>query len=202
MTAALSAANWQAGFLTVLPAVQTHAQIRFRKLPAERRADAIEEAIASACVSYRRLATRGRLHEAHPGSVADYAVKFVRTGRHVGGHQDAARDALSPVAQRRYRFCAAGIDRYDRKTEEWRQVAIADRKASIPDLAAFRIDFAHWRRMLSHRDRLIVASLARGDQTSAVADRFGLTPGRISQLRRKYEHLWLTFQGEPACNAA
>jgi hypothetical protein len=202
MSAVISTPRWQLGFLAVLPAVQTVAQIRFRKLPAERREDAIQEAIASACVSYRLLAAQGRLHEAHPGSVADYAVKFVRNGRHVGGHQDAARDALSPIAQRRHRFCAAGIDRYDRKTEEWRQVAIADRKASIPDLAAFRIDFAQWLKGLTHRDRLIVASLARGDHTSAVADRFGLTPGRISQLRRKYEHLWLTFQGEPACDAA
>ena len=185
----LISTGWQAGFLTVLPAVQTHAQIRFRKLPAERRADAVQEAIASACVSYRLLAAQGRLHEAHPGSVAGFAVKFVRNGRHVGGRQDAARDALSPAAQRRYRFCAAGIDRYDRK-------------ASIPDIAAFRIDFAEWLKGLTHRDRHIVAALARGDQTSAVADRFGLTPGRISQLRRKYEHLWLTFQGEPARNAA
>jgi hypothetical protein len=29
-----------------------------------------------------------------------------------------------------------------------------------------------------------------------VADRFGLTEGRISQLRRRFEQLWWRFQGE------
>jgi hypothetical protein len=196
------AASWQAGFLSILPAVETHAKIRFRKLPAERRQDAIQEAIASACVSYQLLAARGRLQEAHPGTVADFAVKFVRNGRHVGGKQDAAKDTLSPVARSRHHFGTIGIDRYDGKTDEWRQVVIAERKASIPDTAAFRIDFAQWLKLLSHRDRRIVAALARGEQTSAVADRFGLTPGRVSQLRRKYQHLWLAFQGESDRGAA
>lgn len=196
------AAGWQAGFLSVLPAIQTHAKIRFRKLPAERREDAIQEAIASACVSYRLLAARGRLHEAHPGTLADFAVKHVHNGRHVGGQQDPARDVLSPVAQAHHRFRATAIDLYDRKADQWRQVAIADRKASIPDTAAFRIDFARWLRGLSRRDRRIVTALAAGDHTKTLAGRFGITPGRVSQLRRKYQRLWLSFQGEPALDAA
>ena len=52
MTEVLSAADWQPAFLSVLPAVQSDAQIKFRKLSAQRREDAIQEAIASACVSY------------------------------------------------------------------------------------------------------------------------------------------------------
>ena len=107
-----------------------------------------------------------------------------------------------PWPRDRHGFRAPNLDRYDRETEQWRQVAVADRKASIPDIAAFRIDFSRWLKLLSHRDTPIVTALARGDQTSAVADRFGLTPGRISQLRRKFEHAWANFQGEPACNAA
>ena len=34
-----------------------------------------------------------------PAPLADFAVNFVCNGRHVGGRQDAARDALSPAAQ-------------------------------------------------------------------------------------------------------
>ncbi|MGD0461559.1 MAG: helix-turn-helix domain-containing protein [Tepidisphaeraceae bacterium] len=68
-----------------------------------------------------------------------------------------------------------------------------DRKVPVPDLAAFRIDFPRWLRMLTGRDRKIVYALTSGERTSAVAERFGLSEGRVSQLRRKFEQLWRTF---------
>jgi hypothetical protein len=194
--------GWQTGFLSVLPAVQTHAQIHFRRLPADNRQEATQEAIAAAGVAYRLLAAKGRLYEAHPSTIADFAVKHVRNGRHVGGRQDAARDVMSPIAQARYGFRTTGFDLYDHDTGEWRQLTIADRRASVPDLAAFRIDFAQWLKTLTRRDRRIVGALAGGDTTNAVAGRFGISSGRVSQLRRKYEHLWLTFQGERPAEAA
>jgi len=194
-----AAAGWHAGFLSILPAIKTHAQIRFRKLPAERRQDAVQEAIAAACLTYQLAAAHGRLTVVKPGPLADFAVRHVRTGRHVGGKQDAAKDVLSPVAHRRhgvrvYSYC---FHRSGEGTEGWQQVAIAERSASIPDTAAFRIDFAHWLKSLAHRDRRIIAAFVSGERTSAVADRFGLSWGRISQLRRKYERAWRIFQGEP-----
>src|SRR5665213_3453085 len=94
--------GWQAGFLNILPAVRTHAKIQFRKLPAERREDAVQEAVAAACVSYQELAARGQLDVAHPGTVADFAVRRVKSGRHVGGNQDAAKDVMSPICQERH----------------------------------------------------------------------------------------------------
>ncbi len=93
--------DWQAGFMAVLPSVRTHAQIQFRRWPRERREDAVQEAVASACASYHGLAAAGRCHVAHPGTLASFAVKHVRGGRHVGGSQDGARDAMSPVVWRR-----------------------------------------------------------------------------------------------------
>lgn len=157
--------TWQSGFLAVLPAVWTHAQIRFRHLHLHHREEAIQEAIASACVSYQSLAARGRLHVAHPGTLATFAVNFVRNGRHVGGRQDAAKDVMSPVAQRRHSFACRSAD--------WRQVAIAERRDPIPDTAAFRIDFAAWLKTLTRRDRRIIAAFVRGEGTGEVADRFG-----------------------------
>lgn len=155
-----------------------------------------QEAIASACASYQRLAAQGRLNDARPGTLATFAVNRVRNGRHVGGRQDAAQDAMSPVAQSRHRFATSSIDQFDQDTGGWRQMAIEDRRIAIPDLAAFRIDFARWLWTLTKRDRRVIAAFIRGERTSAVAERFGISPGRISQLRRKFELLWLTFQGE------
>jgi hypothetical protein len=84
----------------------------------------------------------------------------------------------------------------------WRQVAISDRKVPVPDLAAFRIDFARWLKSLCHRDRRIIAALVAGQSGTFVADKFGMTQGRVSQLRRKYERLWAVFHGEDLGNVA
>ena len=201
---AVQTTGWQAGFLSVLPAIEIHAKIRFRKLPAERRQDAIQEAIAAACVNYQLLAARGQLDVAHPGTLADFAVRHVRIGRHVGGKQDAAKDVLSPVAHDRHRVQVRSYhcNHSGDGTDGWRQVAIAERRASIPDTAAFRIDFPNWLKTLTHRDRKIIAAFIAGDSTSTVADRFSVSPGRVSQLRRRFQHLWRTFHGETMRDAA
>jgi hypothetical protein len=198
MHSGVATSNWQAGFLHVLPAVQTHARIQFRHLPAVHREEAIQEAIASACVSYQLLAAKGRLHDAHHSTLADFAVRHVRAGRHVGGSQDATKDVLSPAAAKCH---GVRVVSYDKRgwggSDGWKQLAIEGRRrVSIPDLAAFRIDFARWLRTLSHRDRKIISAMVTGEGTNGVAGRFGMSRGRVSQLRRRYENLWQAFQGQ------
>ena len=202
------AAAWQAGFLAVLPAVETHAAFRFRRLPAERREEAVQEAIASACVSYRLLAVQGKLDVAHASTIAKFAVRHVRSGRHVGGSQDAAKDVMSPAAQRRHGVRVVGYDPGcpgrggGGRCDGWRQVAVADRRHPIPDTAAFRIDFGRWLTTLGGRDREVIDALVSGERTSEVAARFGVTPGRVAQLRRRYERAWQVFQGDGAIPSA
>jgi hypothetical protein len=190
--------SWQAGLLSILPRIQTHAQIKFRRLPAAQREEAITETIAAACQSYQLLAAQGRLHRAYPSTLAGYAVRHVNNGRHVGGHQDTAKDALSPVAQARHEVKVISYDTKQGigRPQGWRQVAIESRRVSIPDLAAFRLDFADWLGTLTRRDRRIIGALVAGERTSEVAGRFKVSPGRISQLRRQYEREWQIFQGE------
>jgi hypothetical protein len=188
--------GWQAGFLAVLPSIRTHAEIQFRRLPPERREDSVQEAVASACASYHGLAVAGRRHVAYAGSLAAFAVKHVRRGRHVGGSQDGALDAMSAVAQRRHGFTTSSYDSRDRETGGWEQMAVAGRRTSVPDLAAFRIDFARWLRTLTDRDSRIIAALTEGEGSLAVASRFGISAARVSQLRRRYERAWRVFQGE------
>ena len=199
---AIPSSDWQAGFLNVLPTVQTHAQIQFRHLPPQRREDAVQEAIAAAVVAYRRLVAQGRLQFAHASTIATNAVRFVRNGRHVGGRQDTARDVMSPACQRRRGVRVVSYQRMPPRSgpgnQGWQQLVIADRKFPIPDTAAFRIDFATWLKTLTHRDRRIIAAFIRGDGTMAVADKFGVTQGRVSQLRRQYQQRWEVFQKQAA----
>jgi hypothetical protein len=205
---AVAADTWQAGFLSILPKVQMHAQIQFRARPTAAREEAVTEAIAAACVSYQILAAQGRLHEAFPSTLANYAIRHVHSGRHIGGRQDTARDVLSPAAARRH---GVRIVSYDRPRavravrsgggrDGWQKLVIEDRRASIPDLAAFRIDFADWLRSWPRRERKIIARMIAGDGTAEVAGRFGISPGRVSQLRRRFEQSWGQYQGESTFN--
>jgi len=195
--------NWQEGFLAVLPAVETHARIRFRRLTADRREEAIQETIAAACVNFQIAAAQGKLNVVRTGPLADFAIKHVRSGRHVGSSQDSARDPMSVTCQRRHgvRVNSYFEHRSTRSTDGWRMI-LADRRVPVPDLAAFSIDFDCWFEKFSRRDRAIISALIAGDHPSAVADRFGITRGRVSQLRRRYEREWMVFQGEAAEVAA
>ncbi len=190
--------DWQQGFLKVLPAVQQHARVRFRRLAAERREEAIQETIAAACVNFQLAAAHGKLNVVRPGTLADFAVRHVRTGRHVGGSQNAARDVMSPACQRRH---GVRVTRYFEHrsaigADGWRQVVLADRKVPVPDLAALRLDFGRWFEMCSRRDQSIISALIAGEHPSTIADRFAISRGRVSQLRRRYEREWMDFQGE------
>jgi hypothetical protein len=194
MSAIPQTSGWQAGFLTLLPAVETHARIKFRKLRADQREEAIQETIAAACMQYQLAAAHGKLHAVHPSTLADFAVRHTRTGRHVGGCHDRVNDVLSANCHRTYGVKVQGLpSRSWDGTDGWRQQA---RRVPVPDLAAFRIDFTRWLKTFAQRDRRIIAALADGHSGFAVADRFGVSAGRVSQLRRKYERMWALFQGE------
>ena len=188
--------SWQSGFLAVLPTVRTHARIRFRYLRAESREEAVQAAIASACLSYQRLARQGKLHGVHPASLADYAVRRFRSGRSVGSRQNSL-DLHSPLARRKHQIHLHSLTPSTRG-DDWQAALVECRRVAPADLAAFHLDFAQWLGGFAQRDRRIISALASGEATSAVAGRFGLTAGRVSQLRRRYEQDWLTFQGEAA----
>ena len=51
-------------------------------------------------------------------------------------------------------------------------------------------------RGFSHRQRKTDHHLVSGECPYAVADRFGITPGRVSQLQQQFERSWAVFQEE------
>jgi hypothetical protein len=195
MMNAIQTDSWQAAVLHALPVVETHARIAFRGLPVTHREEAVQEALCAACANYNNLAQRGRLQIATPSTAATLAVRHVRNGRHVGGHQDAAQDALSPAAQRRHGVTVRPLSLGSRP-DELRDLLIADRRIDIPSTVAFRLDFVHWLSTFTRRQQRIITMLANGHRPSVVADRVGLSAGRISQLRQHFERTWYRFQGE------
>ena len=213
-TARASVAHLQAHFLSILPRIETHAQIRFRHLncPA-RRDDAVAETIAVAWKWFLRLNEKGKDASEFVSTLADLAVRHVRSGRRLCG-QERAKDVLSTRAQRMKGFRVEGMpsstrrrhkevysdpqgqDRIDAFEERLR-----DNTVTPPDeQAAFRIDYPAWLSQLRERDRAVVEDMTFDLPTKELASRHKVSPGRISQLRRELHSDWHHFHGEPvAC---
>lgn len=187
--------KWHRAFLDMLPAILKHLRSAFRNYPAEARAEAIQEALANTCVAYARLVERGAVERAFPTVLARFAVAQVRGGRRVGARQNV-RDVLSPCAPWKKRLMVERLDRFDLEEGEWMEAVVEDPHTSVFDQVWFRIDFPAWLDRLSPRDRRIAQTLAIGHSTSVVARRSGLSPARISQLRRELYESWRSFHGE------
>ena len=195
-------ADWQTGFLALLPDVYFQLRWAFRRLAGERREDAVEEALANAMLAYRRLAELGKTDVAYATPLANYAVKQVVSGRQVASPLNKY-DALSVYAQRQLGFRVGRLSQPDTTEGTWKELLVADRRATPAELAASRLDVAAWWRRLPRRKRRIAAALAAGATTSEAARTFKVTAGRISQLRRELESSWQEFHGDGgAVNAA
>ena len=186
--------GWRDRFECLLPAICRHARMCFRNLPAEARMDAVQETVASAFVAYARLVKLGKEELAYATPLAQFAVRRVRSGRTVGAAVNV-NDVTSPWCQYRRGICVESLHQQDGQPG-WCEIVVEDRHATPADIAATKIDFEAWLGKLPRRQRAIAEVLATGEGTTHVARRFGLTPGRVSQLRRKLDVAWQRFQGE------
>ena len=119
-------ATWQAQFLAVLPAIETHAKISFRHLDPENRAEMIQEVICNACCAFKRLAELGKTDLAYAGVLARYGVAQAKNGRKVGGRLNC-KDVLSPYCQVRKRVAVERLDKHDSTEDEWQEILVEDR---------------------------------------------------------------------------
>jgi hypothetical protein len=196
-------------FLALSPVVERHARVVFRGLGAEAREEAVAEAVAAAFEAHVALKARDRNPAAFPSTLATYSVRRVQDGRHVGGRR-SSRDVLSRKAQQRRGFRVEPLPApprpaferpYARARGQRKQGALEEclrdnRQTPVPDQVAFRIDFIAFLGALADRDRRMALALAEGHAAKQVASRFGLTPGRVTQLRQRWRRQWLAFQGE------
>ena len=192
---------WHDRFLRLLPAIRQHAQVCFRHLPRQSRDDAMAEVVASTCVAYARLVELNKEDVAYASPLARYAVAQVRAGRRVGGRLNV-RDVTSEYCQRRTGVVVERLDRFDWREGQWKEMLVEDRRSTPADLAAIKLDFHAWLATLGKRDRQIAENLAIGESTHGVAQKFGISAGRVSQLRRSFYDAWQALQGQPALGAS
>jgi hypothetical protein len=184
-----------AEFLVWLPTIRRSAQIAFRQVRPELRDDLVQETIANCFATFARLVERGQSDRASPSSLARFAIAQVRVGRRLGNRL-RIRDVLSHFAQYRKGFQVERLDHYDDEENCWQQIVIEDKRATPADVAACRLDFAAWLKLLPNHHRKIALALASGETTTAAAQKFGVTAARISQLRQWLKESWECFQGE------
>jgi hypothetical protein len=181
-------AAWHAGFLAMLPAIRRQLKVAFRGLDPEARDEAVQEGVCNAMAAYVRLHEQGKVEQAYPTPLAQYAARQIRNGRKVGGKLNS-KDISSLYCQRLRRIVLERLDKWD-KDDGWMEVLVEDRRATPADTARVRLDFAAWLRSLPRRDRRVALDLANGHRTKDVARKYALTEGRISQLRKELHLSW------------
>jgi len=181
--------TWQSRFVDMLPEIEQKLCLAFCGLGPEARADAVEEGIVHALLSFIRLYEQCRAEVATPASLAWYSSRHVKRGRPAGTRMNA-KEPLSKYAQ-----LGRGI-RVDSLAGQWIDTLVEDKRAPIPDQVAAKMDVSAWFATLTRHMRQIAKDLALGCSTSEVARKHGLTASRISQLRRALEASWAAFQQE------
>lgn len=192
---------WHVRFMALLPDIRRQLQFAFRRLSAERRDEALQEALVNALVAYRRLYEQGKAELAYATPLARYAVRQTCDGRQVACRRNVC-ETLSPYAQRKAGFTVRRLYRPHASDGVWQELLVEDRNCTPAQLAASRLDYAAWLRRLPRRKRRIASTLAAGETTSAAARKFRVTPGRISQLRRELAASWDAFHGQAEQAAA
>lgn len=183
-----------ADFLAILPVIERHARFAFRYLRRYHdREDAVSETVAVAWSWYVRLARQGKDAAAFPTALASFASRHVKSGRCLGGTENT-RDALSPTARLRRAF---GVEQLpDSRTSDrssWQEALADNTQSPVPEQVVFRVDFPTWLLTLTDRDHRVVEQMALGHRTLDLATSFGVSPARVSQLRRQFYHSWQQF---------
>ena len=188
----------QATFLaSVLPRIVTHGRIYFRHRRHADQEEAIQEMAALCWKWFLRLAERGKDATRFPTALATFAARAVRSGRRLAG-MDRSKDVLSPQARQRHGFTMGKLPDCSSLNGNVLDEALADNTQSpVVEQVCFRLDFPSWRASRNERDRRVLDDLMLGERTLDVAGRHGLSPGRVSQLRRELHDDWEHFCAEP-----
>ena len=179
--------NWQAAFLGMLPEIEGRLNSAFTNLDPASKEEAVAESVTHCVVTYRRLHERRQHIVATASTLAWYASRHVKRGRPAVGRLNG-KDPLSRYAQ------ISNHIQTDRRSNDWMDTLIADRRTSVADHVALKLDIGAWLETLTQIMSRIAKDLACGFSTAEVAVKYGLTASRISQLRRSLEASWSAFQ--------
>jgi hypothetical protein len=146
-------------------------------------------------MSFARLFELGRHEDVPPMTLARFAIRAVRSGRRIGASLNI-NDVSSDYCQNRMGIRSSQFYKTDLNGDNWPESLIADQRARPDQLVMARIDFTEWLQTLKPLHRKVAEHLSLGESTHSTARIFNLSPGRISQIRRRLEQSWHSFQTE------
>jgi hypothetical protein len=203
------AARLHDAFLSILPRIELHGHVYFRGLKCQQqKEDFIADMVALAWKWFVRLVEKGKDPLDFPSALATFAARAVKAGRRLTG-QERSKDVMSPVAKRKH---GVKVERLPSSTRhliedfygnvhgqqelDAFEERLRDNTMTQPcDAAAFRIDFPDWLKTRTERDRRIIDDMMNDERTLDLSRKHGISPGRISQLRREFMEDWDRFCG-------
>jgi hypothetical protein len=193
-------AEQHAVFLSILPRIELHGRVYFRHKNADAREELTAEMVGLCWKWFVRLVERGKDPTAFVSALATFAARAVNSGRRVCG-QERARDVLSPSAQKRHGFVVERLPDCSTLAGTSLEEALIENTATpVPEQVSFRLDFPQWRLSRCHRDRAMIDRMILGERTLDLSKQFGVSPARVSQLRREFHTDWRHYCGElPSC---
>jgi hypothetical protein len=185
--------SWQAQFLEIVPEIEQRVRRVFWNVESQLHDECVQDCVIHCLLAYMRLFKRGRSESVTPRNLVWYAVLQVKRGREAGAGLNS-REPLSRYAQFRRKISAVSLSAYDLNSGDWIDSFVADKRISVADQVALRVDLRDWFNTLPMRTNQIATELALGASTAEVARQFGVSAGRVSQLRRELEASWIEYQ--------
>ena len=131
--------------VAMLPEIQQKLRLAFCRLDPEAREDAIEEGIVHSLLAYVRLHEQGRAEVAlHRGSLGMLVLQ-VKRGRPAAGRMNG-KEPLS-----RYGQLGNGIRVDQHSNGKWIDTLVEDKRASVADQVAAKMDVGAWFATLTQR---------------------------------------------------
>jgi hypothetical protein len=170
--------------------IEACARSQFRRIrDPGRREDAIANVIAIGWKQWLSAIRHGNNPNDFIGSIADKAIRQVRSGRRLD-RQESANDVLSPRAQSGKGFSVLSLSGHLDEDDASYSNALRDNTTPPAEQAAFHEQYGMLLDELGPRKRRVVEDLAAGGETQELATQHDLSAGRISQIRREAEQAW------------
>ncbi len=191
-----------ARYNAILPRIVRHARVVFRYVKCwHTKEDKVAEAVGHCWKWIKKLDKLGKKWWCFVSRLADYACRAVKSGRKVAG-SITINDVLNEINQARKGYCICKLPDYSTESTNPLAEALTDNTVSeIPDQVAFRLDFPEYRDTYSERDQQVMDDMMLGHRTIDLAEKYKMSQGRISQLRREFYEGWDRFHGDELAEA-
>ena len=168
----------------VMPIIQATVPRVVKPVGAEDAGELVQDTLTMAAQLVESLEARGK--PIYPGSVAYYAIQHAKHGRRSYG---AIRtDAMCPAAQLDENVRMAAMDEAitgEQGDEMTLHDLLPGRWEDPSQAAARELDWAELLEDCNERDVALLQTTINGESLSLLADQFGVSPARVTQLKRE-----------------